>query len=488
MNDTSSLSKKEAIRKLWELGHLYWKLDPNQQDIYFKMKDMDQKVLVLSASRRMGKSFLLTLMAMEQCLQKPNSVVKYVAPEGKMIKRDIRPIVRTITEDCPKEFKPNFNSQDNIFYFPNGSELQLAGSDNGSADSLRGGSSVLCIVDEAGFCSDLDYLVRSILVPTTLTTKGKVILSSTPPREPGHDFETFKKAAELKESLIVRTVYDNPRISPEDLQEIIASYPGGKDDIQFQREYECRFLVSQEDAVVPEFTKELEQEIVKEWPRPAFYDIYVGMDIGFKDLTFGILAYYDFKNAKLIIENEYVLNGKVMTTDKLAQLIRSTEASTFTDSITNEVKPPYLRVCDNELILINDLDKMHGIKFSPADKDDANAALNNLRMWIQQKRVIINPRCKNLIAHLANATWNKQRTSYSRAEGFGHFDGVDALKYLLRHVKQNRNPYPPGYDFKDVDESSSIWRKGQKPTDNNFTEHMKRVFSGNKLFKGRINK
>jgi hypothetical protein len=479
------ISKKEAVRKLWELGHLHWKLDPNQLGIYSQLKGMGQKVQVLSASRRMGKSFLLTLMAMEYCLQNKNSVVKYVAPEGKMIKRDIRPIVRTITEDCPKELKPTFNSQDNIFYFPNGSELQLAGSDNGSADSLRGGSSVLCIVDEAGFCSDLDYLVKSILIPTTLTTKGKVILSSTPPREPGHDFEEFKRQAEINKSLITRTVYDNPRITEEDLKEIIASYPMGKEDIQFKREYECVFLISQEDAVVPEFTQELRESIVTEWKRPSFYDVYVGMDIGFKDLTFGLVAYYDFKNGKLIIEDEYVLNGKSMTTDKLAETIRAVEANNFTDPVTNEVRSPYLRVCDNNLILINDLDRMHGIRFSPADKDEANAALNNLRMWLQQKRIIINPKCTNLIAHLANATWNRARTSYIRAEGYGHFDGVDALKYLVRHVKQNKNPYPAGYDFRDVDEENAFWRKGQKPQDKKFTEHIKKVFSGSKLFKGK---
>lgn len=477
-----TISRKEAVNRLWRLGILHWKLDPNQLGIYKQIDSSKHKTHVISASRRMGKTFMLTLMANEKCLQRPNSVVKFVAPEGKMIKRDIRLIMREIYKDCPQDIRPKFNSQDNIYYFNNGSELQLAGSDNGNADSLRGGTSVLCIVDEAGFSNDLDYLIKSILLPTTLTTKGKIILASTPPREPGHEFATIAQDAEHKGTLIKRTVYDNPRITLEDLESIIAEYPGGKDDIQFKREYECVFLVSEKDAVIPEFTQELENEIVREWERPPFYDGYLGMDIGFKDLTAGILAYWDFRNGVLVIEDIFSLQGSSMTTDKLASVIKETEAITWKDPATQTTREPYLRVSDNNLILINDLYRLHGLKVLPTQKDNFEAALNNVRLWLQQKKIIINPKCKELILHLRNATWNKSRTQFSRSTTFGHFDFVAALIYLVRNVNTRRNPYPPGYDFRDLHKDDYFFRDNNANKENTFKEHIKKMFSSTKSF------
>lgn len=484
-----TVSRKEAVNRLWELGILHWKLDPNQLGIYKQIDMSKSKTHVLSASRRMGKSFMLTLMSVEKCMQKPNTVVKYVAPEGKMIKRDIRLIMREILKDCPRELKPKFNSQDNIYFFQNGSELQLAGSDNGNADGLRGGTAALCVVDEAGFANDLDYLIKSILLPTTLTTKGKIILASTPPREAGHEFTTIAQAARERGTLIERTVYDNPRISPEDLEAIIAEYPGGKDDIQFKREYECVFLVSEKDAVVPEFTKELEQEIVQEVNRPAFYDSYLGMDIGFRDLTVGILAYWDFREARLVIEDTFSLNGSAMTTDRLASIIKEKEEATWMDPVTLTPNPVYLRVSDNNLILINDLYKLHGINVVPTKKDNFEAALNNVRLWLQQKKIIIHPRNKELLAHLRNATWNKARTDFARSSVFGHFDFVAALVYLVRNINTKRNPYPPGYDFKHIDEDSRLYRTSKNAQENSVKNLLKKTFSPQRFLKAtKINK
>jgi hypothetical protein len=432
------ISRKEAINKLWQLGHLYWKLNPAQISIYEALKANENKIQVVSAARRFGKTFILTIMAFEACLQKPGCVVKFVAPEAKMIRLIIKNIIREITVDCPKELRPEFSTQDSLYRFANGSELQLAGTDNGNADALRGGAATLCLVDEAGFCTDLSYVVRSVLLPTTSTTKGKVILASSPPRQAGHDFEEFKQEAEAQGNLLIKTVYDNPMIDQTELDAIIKSYPGGKDDVEFKREYECIFLVSQEDAVVPEF-QAVEAEIVQEWQKPPFYDCYVGQDVGFKDLTFVVFGYYDFKNAKFVIEDEIVMSGKTMTTDKLAEAISKKEKELWTQPLTGEIKAPLDRVSDNNLILINDLYRIHGLRFTPADKDDMMASVNNLRMWVQQKRLVIHPRCKQLIAHLKNATWNKKRTSFTRSAAFGHYDACfteDMTVITSKGVKQ----------------------------------------------------
>lgn len=479
-NAPATITKKEAIKQLWEAGCLYWKLDSNQESIYKFLEDNESKICIVSCSRRNGKSFMLVLMAFEYCLRNPGTIVKFIQPEVKMIKRDIRPLIREITKDCPSALKPEFRVHDNIYHFPNGSELQLAGSDNGNAESLRGGSAHLCIVDEAGFCSDLKYLVQSILLPTTTTTNGRIILSSTPPRTPDHEFVKFVEEAELKGNLITRTVYDNPRLSKEQIEEIMNTYPGGASDVQFRREYLCEFITSTEDAVVPEFTGELREHIVKESERPVFYDSYVSADIGFKDLTVVLFAYLDFLKGVLVVEDEIVVNGKKMTTDYLALEIKKKEAELWRDPVTKEVRSPLVRVCDNNLILINDLQQIHGITFIPTAKDNADAALNNMRMLLSQGKIIISPKCKTLISHLKSAVWNKARTSFDRSPDQGHYDAVDALKYLVRNVRFTKNPYPSDYAFFGKS-SDDLFIFNRKPKTNSELEKWaKATFGGKK--------
>jgi hypothetical protein len=73
--------------------------------------------------------------------------------------------------------------------FHNGSEIHIAGCDNGNAENLRGHESDLNLIDEAGFIDDLEYVLKDILMPQTLTTGGRTIISSTPPRTPAHYFQ-----------------------------------------------------------------------------------------------------------------------------------------------------------------------------------------------------------------------------------------------------------------------------------------------------------
>ena len=319
-------------------------------------------------------------------MQKPNAIVKFIAPSQKHVKMIIRPLMKEILKDCPKEIRPEFKSVDNTFRFKNGAEIQLAGTDGGHADSLRGGNCDVAIVDEAGFCDDLKYIIRSILIPTTTTTKGKIILSSTPPKSPDHDFEFYRKEAKFRGNYIKKTIYDGlgSRITQEMIDDIISEL-GGEDGSDFRREYLCETIVDEESAVVPEFNDLVQQTCIKEWPRPPYMDFYVGGDIGFKDLTVFLLGYYDFKEAKLIIEDEVVMSGRKMTTAYLANELKAKEQIVFENKITKDFQPPYLRVCDNNLIVINDLQNLHSMTFLPTAKDDAAAALNNMRIMLQRR-------------------------------------------------------------------------------------------------------
>ena len=248
---------------------LEWKLDVTQKKIYDFFKGRKEKTIVVNASRRLGKSYALIIVAFEQALQHPKSIIKFLQPEVKMIRTNIRPIIDEITVDCPPELMPEFRTQDNIYYFKNGSQIQLAGTDNGNYMKLRGGNSHLCLIDEAGFCTDLKHIIDYILIPTTTLTKGRIILSSTTPPTPDHEFIGYMESAEVKGTFIKKTIYDavednigvpNPRITEEIVQEIISAIDGGADSDSFRTEYLCEKIFNSSSSVVPEFTAEIEKD------------------------------------------------------------------------------------------------------------------------------------------------------------------------------------------------------------------------------------
>ena len=260
----------------------------------------------------------------------------------------------------------------------------------------------------------------------------------------------------MNNKLICYDVYSNPRLLLEAEENgydnvksyvenvIAAQYPDGINSTAFRREYLGEIITEEDDAIVPEFNKEIQQKIITEWQDPAHYDAYVSMDIGFKDLTAVLYAYYDFKSAKLIIKDELILSGSKMLTDNLALEMRMKESAHFINQFTGEKITPFLRVADNNNpILLQDLAVKHGLSFVPTAKDNFEAALNNMRMLIKSERIIIHPRCKTLIAHLKGAVWNKARNGFARnASDKSHYDCVAALIYLCRNVSFSKNPYP----------------------------------------------
>lgn len=468
----STLTREEAIELLWRKGNLSYLFDDNQKEIYATVKNTKEKIIVAAMSRQTGKSFFLCTLAIETCLQNKNAVVKLLFPTQKDAKTVYRPLFREICSEAPEELRPVEKINSGVYYFPStGSEIQFAGCDSGRAESIRGGKALLCVVDEAGFCDDLEYAVNSILIPTTTMTGGKIVLASTPPKSPSHDFVKFVRQAEYAGTLVHKTIYDNPRLTEEYIS-TLEKASGGKESITFRREYLAQILTDADSSVIPEFTEELQQKIVKEWPRPSFFDGYVAMDIGLKDLTVVLFAYFDFRSNKLIIEDEFVINGQKFTTSTLAEGIREKETIVFADKLTKEVHEPYLRISDNNLIVINDLYMLHGLNFFPTRKDDKDAALNNLRMYLADERIIIHPRCVSLIRHLSHATWNKAKKSFTRSPDNGHYDAVDAAVYLVRNVQWTKNPYPSSYGLPSGQDSFK-----QRETGSNMESNVKQMFN-----------
>jgi hypothetical protein len=448
------LTREQAIEQLWRQGVLDWKLSEVQKIMKQQIIEDKNKISVILSSRRIGKTFLMCTMAIELCLQKPGAVVKYAFPKQNMAKKMLLPVMRKILEDCPKDIKPEYMTAEKVFRFPNGSEIQISGTDNGSIENLRGGDSHLNLVDEAGFCSDLTYGVRSVLGPTTKITRGRTILISTPSRSENHEFiQDWVLPYQIENRIKVFTIFDNPNLTQEAIAEALSEYPMGEKDASFRREYLCEITRSAENNILPSLTSENEKIIVTDqYQIPAFKDCYVSMDIGGSDLTAIVFGYYDYLNATTVIQDELIF-GKDVNTKAIAEAVRAKEIELWKNPIDESPIPPYLRVADNNnLILLTDLQRDYGITFIPTRKDNREAAINTLDVAISQHKIIINPKCKHVLYHMKFAEWNRQRDKFKQLKDSptgeikgGHADALAATIYLHRNIIKSKNPYPLGY-------------------------------------------
>lgn len=448
MSETK-IPKNLALETLWRRANLSWVLDSNQKALYELFHNNPAKVQTWLLARRSGKSFSLCVLAIEYCLKNPNSVIKYVAPTKDQVENFILPIIDNdiLGKNCPTDLKPTYIKQKKQYRFTNGSVIQLCGAEAGNIDSIRGGFAHIAIVDEAQDVSKLTYAISSVLLPTLLTTNGKLLISGTPPQDQDHEFLKYIEKADAEGTLIRRTVYDNPRLTTENIK-TIADAMGGEMSEEFQREFLCKLIKSKSRSVLPEVTDELLKDITKEWPIPPHYHAITSMDVGLKDWTVIIFGYYDFRSDKIIIQDELVAYGPEMHLPVLTGQIKQKEEELWTNPITNEFIKPKKRISDHNLIVINEIKKFsnYSIVFDLADKKEKMAGINWLRTLLGQGKIIINPKCKTLIRHLKDGKWsNGNKEDFAKCPMGSHYDGIDALVYFVKAVDPSQNPYPSDY-------------------------------------------
>jgi predicted metal-binding protein len=459
----SNRVKQEAQHKLIRLNRLGFLFDTGQANpttcqvchvphaggqraVYDAIKANPGEKWYINFSRRRGKTYLLCGLAIEQAMSAPNQQIYYAAATAKAIKKMVRPNFKRILRMFPKDIEVKWKALEGEFEFPNGSVITLAGCDNQNYENLRGTDAHLIIVDEAGFIDELDSVLDDVLMPMTLETNATVIISSTPPKSLDHAACAIAEECLSAGRYFHQTIYDNPRLTHAQVEKFIDKLSRGKSRSNFmkgptfRREMLAEFVADENDAVVQEWFEHAATS-VRSVETPAYCDRYVSMDIGFRDGWGVLFGYWDFQEARLVIEDELLFFAK--RTEYVVQECRAKEAELWnTGGIEKTPLPVYRRISDNDLLTIADMASM-GYFTSPTAKDDKENQVNRLREWVAAGKIVIRPNCQRLIRQLSNTIWNEQRNDFVRTKE-GHGDLLDALIYLCRNVDRQHNPFPNG--------------------------------------------
>jgi hypothetical protein len=316
------------------------------------------------------------------------------------------------------------------------SYLILGGFDS-NRENKRGGEASIIVLDEEGSANKerYSYVVKSILSPQLLHTKGEMWHLGTVPEELDHPFLTQTVAsAEKHGELFKFNIYENPILDEEQIQQAIKD-SGGVDSEHFKREYLNLYVKSETRLVIPEFDKEKHTRPSDHGLDPEHKIWCCAVDMGgIRDLHAMVLGYYDFLNAKICIEHERVW-----------------PINTPTQHIMLDIKGLRLRKvclekCDEYIDAtpqtILDCNTLYGTSFQMPLKDDLDAAINNVRKLLSDGKLLISHRCRHLISNLEYGMWNDKRTDFLRTEKYGHNDAIMALVYFCRMVDTRTNPYP----------------------------------------------
>lgn len=384
--------------------------------------------------------------AIELAIQKPGARVKYATAFLVDLTEFIIPNFNKVLEDCPLDLLPQYKVQSNKFIFQNGSEIKLVGLDK-HPNGLRGNAIDRIIIDEAGFVSQLTYLYKSVIIPaTTHRPDCRIFMVSTPPSTPAHDFIDFVHKAEVEGGHVKLTIYDNPMVDEVTIARLMRE-SGGAHSTTWKREYLCEHILDTNLAIIREWQDSYVQDIARDEYYP-YYHKYNSMDLGTKHFTAVVLGYYDFRRAALVIEHDFVINGPELTTEILQLAIKDKEREAWGDV------QPYRRISDNNNpLLLQDLSYIHKIHFIPTNKGTLEEMVNTVRLMVAQGKIIVHPRCVQLIGCLKYGVWDKRREKFAESKVYGHFDALASLVYLCRNLDKTTNPIPP--DFQ-VDHSNEI--------------------------------
>lgn len=440
----------------WKRGDLDYKLTPSQHKALRKIRrwiakadlDGEGRLFALDSSRRWGKSVLLLLLAFEFCIQRPGSRVVYCAPLEKEALKILRPLSAQFTLDCPPSIAPEWVRSEKKFQFGNGSWIEVIGLDI-NPDGARGTGVDLVLLDEAGFFDNLEYLLNSVLYPQMLgRPHARIICASTPSKTPGHYW-----SAELVPNCVslgahdIRTLLDADQYTDREKREFI-KVAGGPESSTCQREYFCLHVIDEESAIIPEFADHRDNIIV-EVDEPEWFDGYTVLDPGFNDLAAVLFGYWHFELRKLVVVDEFArprANSRAVA-DGIKRIEKEHWGAKLRRGANWSLRPqPYMRYSDNNPGLLADMHDEHDLLFAAVQKGKLDQMVNNVRVMVQEERILIHPRCTKLISHLEKGIWKNTksvRKSFDRPGGeFGHYDLIAALVYMVLMVNQRRNPTP----------------------------------------------
>lgn len=278
-----------------------------------------------------------------------------------------------------------------------------------TSDKGRGTENDLLLIDEVAFCRGFKEYWDTVLEPTLLTTRGRVVFGSTP--NGFNDFYDLANQAQRDEDWFYShaTSYDNPHNDKEWLDKKKVEMP----EDRFAQEYLADFR-KQEGLVYKEFLRSYhlynEDIDTKEYLG--------GVDFGFTNPC-GILSVKKDTKGIYWVSEEFYETEK--TDQQVAEIVSAKE---FNKVYADPENPAGIQELKNKRVNVCEVIK---------GKDSVKNGINKIRELLKQRRIRIHQSCINLIWEFETYHYPKKRTEGNEHElpvkQNDHL--LDALRYIV---------------------------------------------------------
>ena len=281
-------------------------------------------------------------------------------------------------------------------------------------DKGRGVENNLVVLDECAFFPSFKDKFEKVIEPTLLTTKGKLILSSTP--NGFNEFYEYANKAQVKDDWFFShaTSYDNPFNSTVELERLKAD----KTEDSFAQEYMADFR-KMEGLVYKDFNRE-KHLFTGNWKDKAKgFNKFIGtVDFGFNNPC-AVLNIYKDNDRKYYVTSEWYKKGR--TDEDIADYTSS--------QLFNIVYPDPENAGGVEAL------RRKGVNVREVNKGKGSVAngITIVTELFRANRLYIHEDCVNLIRELEIYSYPDKKNNQNENENpiKEHDHALDSLRYGL---------------------------------------------------------
>lgn len=386
-----------------------------QKDLLTFLETEEVKYVTFLKSRQSGGSYFNKWVVLKWCMEKPGRKVGYITPTYKLSKLFWDELYRVSKPLVVKK-----SGTELILEFMTGSYVQFFSAESG--DSIRGFQFTHLILDEAAYMTDTFY--QEVVQATTLIKGEKVMMCSTPSKKGGFFHQHYSRGLEEEGRYRSKkiTIYDNPFISPEELQDIKRTVP----DKVFRQEYLSEF---QDDigSVFPNLG-----ESVREGEGERTGEYFAGVDWG-RDKDFTVCTILNSRGEMM----EIMRINMVDYTTQVKWVIRMLE----------KWRPRMTILEENSIGMVNNSLVQQGYKGNIERHVLTNTSkvelIDNLTVGFEQKKLTIlnNPHLlTELSAYTQYYNMKTKNTTFNAPSGF-HDDCVMSLGYAYKGLTSRKGSY-----------------------------------------------
>jgi phage terminase large subunit len=366
----------------------------------------NKRYKLLNWGRRSGKTSLIAYEALIDLYNNDKALVSYYAPtttDARDIAWEIfketldKLIIKTNEVLLEIKVRNKFGGE---------STLRLAGWEAvKNRDKGRGVENTLVILDEVAFYPEFKEKFEKVIEPTLLTSKGRLILTSTP-NGFNHFYDKYNEALNNDMWFVSHaTSYDNPKNDPEELARLRKE----KDQDVFAQEYLADFRKIQ-GLVYKDFDRE-RHTYDPDTAKINKVNEIAGIDWGYTNPLVMLRIYVDNDN-NFFIHDEYYRTEK--TTEEAIEFLGTWKPTCV---YPDPAEPDRNAMVAKAGYYVKDVNK------------DIKSGIDKVISLFRNNKIFISKACTNLINELESYRYDEKLSKEIPVKENDH--AMDALRYAL---------------------------------------------------------